>query len=638
MIRRVRSMFVKLLQRRSTAAERGDSSALVGAALESLGVAVCIQDVDFNIVFQNSRHRSLVGNHVGERCFEAFHRRSAPCEGCGMGPSLADGDVHVSRQSMSTTDGARSFEITTSPLVDRDGGLLGGIKLVVDVTERLRAEESLREATTHLRTLVDAIPDAIFFKDRDGRYILVNQAFSSVLGVSEADALGKTDYDLLDGDVAEKCRKGDRQVLEARKPVRSEHVVTGPAGSRTVLETLKVPLYDDRGDPTGLVAISHDVTNQKRVEEVLKTEAHRRDEFLAMLGHELRNPLAPIRNAAQVLKLIGPLDTRAEQARQIIERQVSHLSRIVDDLLDVSRIAKGKITLQRELLDWTEVVRAVVEDHRSGMTSKRIRLVVAVPGEPVWVDGDATRLAQALGNLLNNAQKFTEVGGTISVKLEADLLEKRATLTVGDDGIGMVPETLGHVFEPFIQAETDLARTREGMGLGLAIVKGFVELHHGTVRASSKGLGRGSELAVTLPLARAPAASASPPAEAGSRQGGRVLIIEDNADAADSLGMYFGLQGWLAETAGDGFSGLERARQFAPDVIVCDVGLPGMDGYEVARSLRADPSAKVPLLVALTGYGQEEDKKRARRAGFDVHLTKPVDPEALQQILQNAPR
>jgi signal transduction histidine kinase/DNA-binding response OmpR family regulator len=365
----------------------------------------------------------------------------------------------------------------------------------------------------------------------------------------------------------------------------------------------------------------------------------RKDEFLAMLAHELRNPLAPIRNAVQVLRLVGLHDPAVVQARDMIDRQVTHMARLIDDLLDMSRLSRGKILLRKERLDLVQLVRATVEDYRGMLESTGLNLRVSLPEGPLYTHGDPTRLAQVVGNVLHNANKFTDAGGTVTVELAAAAGGREAVIAVRDSGIGMEPDVLARVFEAFSQADRSLDRSRGGLGLGLALVRGLVELHGGQVSVSSEGPGKGTALTIRLPLGgeAAPARPAAPPPRQ-TRLARRVLVIEDNPDSAESMRMLLALSGHQVEVAPTGVSGVERARTFRPEVVLCDIGLPGgMDGYAVARALRADPALSAAYLIASTGYGQVEDQRRSREAGFDAHLTKPIDFAELQRLLAASP-
>ncbi len=365
-----------------------------------------------------------------------------------------------------------------------------------------------------------------------------------------------------------------------------------------------------------------------------KEAARRKDDFLAMLAHELRNPLSPIVNAVHLLTNTQVQGRPAQQVREMLQRQVRHLSRLVDDLLDVSRITRGKVQLRRERVDLAQLVRSTTEDHRHLLEGAGLALTLDVEGGPVWAVGDPTRLAQALGNLLHNAAKFTDPGGRVAVGLSVDRRHQRAVVRVEDTGIGIEPDMLPRVFETFAQADRSLDRSKGGLGLGLALVKGLVDLHGGQVSAASAGPGRGAVFTFWLPLAGGTITPAPPPAGEAGGHPLRILIVEDNHDAADTLRIALELAGHRAEVAYNGPQALEAAAKVRPTVVLCDLGLPdGMSGYDVARALRQDPALANVRLIAISGYGQPEDRERARAAGFDLHLTKPVSPEELQRIL-----
>ena len=368
-------------------------------------------------------------------------------------------------------------------------------------------------------------------------------------------------------------------------------------------------------------------------------EANRKkDEFLAVLSHELRNPLAPIRNALHIFRLSKVENPVLDEARNVMDRQVQQLSMIVDDLLDVFRIATRKIELAKETLDLSELVRLAVEDHRGSLTSDRRRLAVELPEEPVWVSVDRRRTSQVLSNLLHNASKFTNPGDEITVRVDTDCLEQQGLIAIRDTGIGISAELLPKVFEIFAQGEQGIDRKRGGLGLGLALVKGLVELQGGQVEVTSRGPGQGTEFGVRLPLATEAGNREEPfanSASSGARQ--RVLIIEDNCDSAATLRALLECYGHDVETAHSGPAGVKTARVFRPDVVLCDLGLPEMDGFQVAGVLRRDPITASSRLIAVSGYGQEEDRRRSKEAGFDLHLTKPVDPAMLEALLAEEP-
>jgi PAS domain S-box-containing protein len=371
----------------------------------------------------------------------------------------------------------------------------------------------------------------------------------------------------------------------------------------------------------------------RQSEQSLREADQRKNEFLAVLSHELRNPLAPVRNSLCILDRPDATDEQVRRAKSVIGRQIGQMARLVDDLLDVTRITRGKIRVQRAPLELTALLERTAEDHRSEFMAAGVELELHTGEKRVWVEADAARIAQAVGNLLQNAAKFTGRGGRVSLSLEEDPERRMAVIRVRDTGIGIEPELLRRLFEPFSQADSSLDRSQGGLGLGLALVKGFAELHGGTVEARSEGLGRGAEFALSLPLdenATGERHHSSRPPPADSR---RVLIIEDNVDAADSLRDLLELGAHTVRVAYDGPSGIEMARTFRPEVVLCDIGLPGMDGYSVARTLRADPELGSAWLVALTGYALPEDLTRAEEAGFRDHLAKPPDLEKLGRIL-----
>jgi signal transduction histidine kinase/DNA-binding response OmpR family regulator len=401
----------------------------------------------------------------------------------------------------------------------------------------------------------------------------------------------------------------------------------GPSGRRH--EPADLALAEDLASRAGIA-----LDNARLYKDVERAD-RQKNEFLSMLAHELRNPLAPIRNAAEVLRLSGPDQPQVRWAREVIDRQLSHLVRLVDDLLDVSRITRGKIQLKPEPVDLAAVVGHAVEASRPAIEQAKHRLEVALPPEPIWVTGDAARLTQVLTNLLNNAAKYTDPGGRVALVLAREGGE--AVVRVWDTGVGIPADMLSAVFDLFTQVDRSLDRSQGGLGVGLTLVKRLVEMHGGSVAAHSDGPGKGSEFVIRLPAlaAEAPAAGANgrPPAAAGRL---RVLLVDDNVDGAESLAALLRLAGHEVWLAHDGPGALEAAASFRPDAAVLDIGLPGMDGYEIARRLRADPDTAPAVLVAVTGYGRDRDRERSREAGFDYHLVKPVDLAELHRALAAA--
>jgi signal transduction histidine kinase/CheY-like chemotaxis protein len=390
--------------------------------------------------------------------------------------------------------------------------------------------------------------------------------------------------------------------------------------------------------------LEQEVVRRQRLEEELRQKNEeladadrRKDEFLATLGHELRNPLAPIRNSLEIMRLAEGNAAAVGEARAMMERQVRLMVRLIDDLLDVSRITRGKLRLRKERLDLAAVVRSAVESCRPQLDGAGQRLTVRVPAEPVHLEADPVRLAQVLGNLLNNAAKYTDRGG--EVQLTAERRGDEVVVAVRDTGIGIAAEQLPRLFEMFSQGAAATARSQGGLGIGLALVKGLVEMHGGRVSAHSDGPGRGSEFVVRLPAPAGPAPASRPAGNGDGYPRGkcRVLVADDNHDAADSLALMLRLRGHDTRTAHDGQEAVEAAGQFRPDVALLDLGMPRLNGFDAARRLRAEPWGATLLLVALTGWGQDEDRRRAAEAGFDHHLTKPVAPADLEEVLARLP-
>jgi signal transduction histidine kinase len=383
-------------------------------------------------------------------------------------------------------------------------------------------------------------------------------------------------------------------------------------------------------------SLQTEIVERRQAEARLRESNQRKDEFLAMLSHELRNPLAPIRNAVQVIRRVAPTDPKLVWATDVTDRQVTHLTRLVEELLDVARISQGKIVLQNETIDLQAVLAHSVETARPLIDAKGHRLQLQLPEQPVWLRGDFARLSQVVSNLLNNAAKYTPEGGQIQLALT--VADGEACIAVRDNGIGIESDLLPTVFELFEQGKRSLDRSQGGLGIGLTLVQRLVELHHGRVRAGSAGAGRGAEFVVTLPClsqVRPPDSRPAAAARPESVPGCRVLVVDDNLDAAETISMFLQIEGHAVQTAADGAQALAIAATFEPEVVVLDIGLPQVDGYEVARRLRQRPATRSALLVALTGYGQKGDQEQAREAGFDRHLIKPADPCALAATIAN---
>ena len=519
---------------------------------------------------------------------------------------------------------------------------LGLVALVIwllarNLAVRQRAADVLHAERERFRTTLTSIGDAVMVTDVRGRVTLLNPV-AQALTRWDGDAIGRPIeevFRILNEETRDPVENRVTKVLREGAVVglANHTVLIGRDGREIPIDDSGAPIHDGRGRLSGVVLVFRDITERRAGERALLDNDRRKDEFLAMLAHELRNPLAPIRNAAHTLGLLGNPDDRVQWVAGVIERQVGLMTRLVDDLLDVSRITSGKIALQREPVAIGAVIAQAVETARPPAESRKETLEVEVAPDVGWVDGDQARLVQAVGNLLDNAIKYTEEGGRI--RLRAHARGDEVVIAVRDTGVGIPADLLPHVFDLFTQADRSLERRQGGLGIGLTLVRRLVEMHGGRVEAASEGPGHGSEFTIRLPRlaldAPAPAPAPAPARPPGPAR--RVLVVDDQPDSTDSLALLLRLRGHEVRTASDGSSALEEFARYRPEVVFLDLGLPGMSGYDVARRVRAMPEARDVRLVALTGYGTEADRERTRAAGFDVHLAKPVDPHAVESLL-----
>jgi len=542
------------------------------------------------------------------------------------------------------TGRTRHRQFSSAPRRDASGAITGAVAIVRDVTESKRLEQALREGENKYRSLYENQLDGFAYcrmlYDEDNRpcdfvYLDVNESFVKSTGL--CDVVGKRATEAFPGirEAKPDLMELYGRVASAGKPERVE-VFFKPRS------WFHVSAYSPKKDH--FVSVVENVTKRKAAEaererlvEALREADCRKNEFLAMLSHELRNPLAPIRSSLYILDRSTPDGEQAHRARAIIERQVSHLTRLVNDLLDVSRITRGRIELQRERLDLCELVSRTLEDHRPIFAARGIEVRSDLPDAPVWMNGDAIRLEQALSNILQNAAKFTPQGGRVFVQIRKEGQE--AVVVVRDTGAGIAPDVLADLFQPFMQADRSLDRSAGGLGLGLSLVRGLVDLHGGNIHASSGGPGQGAAFTIRLPVEGEPVCAGQREMEAASsRSQRRVLVIEDNVDSAVSLKDALELNRHEVTVAFTGAEGLASARAFVPDVVLCDIGLSGMNGYDVARAFRADDMLHNIALVALTGYASADDRRRAEEAGFDWHLAKPPELDAIERILEELPQ
>jgi PAS domain S-box-containing protein len=505
----------------------------------------------------------------------------------------------------------------------------------LSMTQQHEAKPALRDnPEEQYRLLTENVKDfAIFLLDKEGKIATWNTGAERITGYNEAEAIGRP-FALLFRPQDIISREPEQELSIAAEKGRSEderwHIRKD--GYQFWAMGVVTPLWDEQGKLRGYAKIMRDITARKRAETELAEANRRKDDFLAMLAHELRNPLAPVLNGLQILRLERTVSPNGQQAITMIDRQTRHLTRLVDDLLDISRITTGKVSLRRERVELHPLVNHAVETVGPLMDSRRHRLSVSMPSEAVWLEADPARLTQVLANLLNNAAKYTEPGG--HVRLSAEREGSEVIVRVRDTGIGILREMLPRIFESFVQADRSIDRTQGGLGIGLTVAKSLVEMHGGKIEAHSPGVGEGSEFVVRLPAV--PEVKPLEPEAVETGQAAqiphlRLLVVDDNSDTVASLAMLMRMYGHDVLTADSGPAGLDAALAHERDVIMLDIGLPSIDGYEVARRIRAH-TAK-PVLIAMTGYGQPEDRQKSKEAGFDYHLTKPIDPERLQDLL-----
>ena len=522
------------------------------------------------------------------------------------------------------------------PLFDGQGRVRGSVGACLDITARKQVEEALQQSEQRFARFMQHLPGLAWIKDLQGRYVYANDAAEKAFHAPRSDFYGKTDAELFPPETAHQFKMNDWQALESEGGIQVIEKLEHHDGIDHSSLVSKFPILGPSGQAALVGGMAIDITDRLRVEEALKEADRRKDEFLATLAHELRNPLAPLRNGLELIKRAEGNSTLIERARILMERQLGQMVRLVDDLLDLSRISRGKVGLRKQRVELAAVVQSAVDTSRPVIDEKSHELTITLPPEPTYLDADPTRLSQIISNLLHNAAKYTEKLGHIW--LTAERQNGEVVLSIRDTGIGIPVEHLPHLFQMFSQVTSALERSPGGLGVGLALVRGLVELHGGRIEAHSAGIGKGSEFIVRLPTLDAPLPAPQEPVandgKPSSVPKSRVLVVDDNRDAADSLATMLRLAGHDIQTAYDGVEGVQAAATFQPDVVLLDIGMPRMNGYEAAKHIRQQPWGTMMILVALTGWGQAEDKQRATDAGFHYHLTKPVEPAALEQLLE----
>ncbi|HVW38838.1 MAG TPA: ATP-binding protein [Pirellulales bacterium] len=512
--------------------------------------------------------------------------------------------------------------------------------------EEIRQREQLQatlialgESEQRFARFMQHLPGLAWIKDGEGRYVYVNDAAEKAFRTPRADLYGKTDREIFSRETAELFQQNDRRALLSATGEQTIEKLEHADGAVHHSIVSKFPIPGAAGENALIGGMAIDITDRIRAEEALRDADRRKDEFLATLAHELRNPLAPISNSLQVLRMQGALSDDSAAAHAIIERQVRQMVRIVDDLLDVSRITRGRLELRQERIELADAVRSAIETSRPAVDGRGHELVVDLPEQPIYLEGDLTRLGQAFSNLLNNSARYTPPGGRITI--EAKAAAEQVVVAVRDNGVGISAESLPYVFEMFRQGDGALERSQGGLGIGLTLVRRLVELHGGTVEVHSEGRGQGSEFIVRIPLAEpldaeaAPTAPETPHAMAtpGKPPQRRVLVVDDNSDSATTLGKMLEIMGSEVRLAHDGLQAVDVASSFQPEIIFMDLGMPNLNGYDATRRIRTMPWGREITIVALTGWGQQEDVQQSIEAGCTTHVVKPIDFAVLGKLM-----
>jgi PAS domain S-box-containing protein len=616
--------------------------------LASIGDAVISTDAAGRVTYLNGVAETLTGwteaEAAGRPLPDVFHVVDRDTREAVENPALQalrEGAAVVlpHHAVLVARDGTeRPIDDSAAPMLDESGSRVGTVLVFRDATERRRDEE----VRARLAAIVESSQDAIISKTLEGVIRTWNAGAERLFGHSAEEAAGRSITLIIPPD-----RLDEEQEILARlsRGERIEHYETvrlARDGRRLDVSLTVSPLRDSEGRVIGASKIARDVTERKRVEAALQEavaalrEADRhKDEFLALLAHELRNPLAPLRAGLQIMRMAADDAALVARTRDMMDRQLSHMVRLIDDLLDISRISRNKMELRRSRVLLADVVSSAVETARPVLEAAGHELAVSLPAEPVHLDADLTRLAQVFGNLLHNSSKYTERGGHIwlTATVDGELL----VVAVRDDGIGIPAAAFPSIFDMFSQVDRSTERSRGGLGIGLALVKGLVEMHGGSVEAASPGPGRGSTFTVRLPVLKGLAEpapevpAAACPDSSGSNR--RILVVDDNRDAAATMATMLQMLGNEVRTAKDGLEAMAVAERFRPQVVLMDIGLPKLDGYEVTRRIREQAWGRDTVVVALTGWGQEADRSKSREAGCDGHLVKPIDLASLEKLL-----
>ncbi len=609
--------------------------------LASIGDAVISTDEAGRVRSMNRVAETLTGwteaEAAGKTLLEIFrivnqHTREPaenPAEKAlreGVVVGLAHHTVLISRDGTE-----RPIDDSAGPMLDESGIPVGVVLVFRDVTERRRDEEAL----AHLAAIVESSEDAIVSKTLDGLIRTWNAGAERLFGFTAEEAVGRPITIIIPADRLDEEREILARLSRGERIEHFETIRHSKGGRRIDVSLTVSPIRDSYGRIIGASKIARDVTERRMVEEALRDADRRKDEFLALLAHELRNPLAPLRNGLEIMRLASDDPAAVAESREIMDRQLTHMVRLIDDLLDISRISRNKMELRRRRVLLADVISAAVETARPILETAGHELTISLPPQSVPLDADLTRLAQVFGNLLNNSAKYSAKGGHIwiTAQRQGDLV----SVAVRDTGIGIPATAMPNIFELFSQVDSSIERATGGLGIGLALVKGLVEMHGGTVEAMSPGPDQGSTFTVTLPVLRAPLESSAEqqsgrepdPAEPKRR----LLVVDDNRDSAGSMATMLRLLGNEVRLAHDGIEAVEVAEQFAPQAILMDIGMPKLNGYEATRRIREQPWGKSITIIALTGWGQEMDRAKSKEAGCDGHLVKPVLLADLEKLL-----
>ena len=612
--------------------------------LASIGDAVITTDTGGRVTFLNPVAESLTGwtqeavgqpldgviRFVNEESRQPVEIPTVQALKEGRTLQLASHSLLVAK------DGTERSISDSAALIRNDQGEVAGLVLVFrDITERRKAERALAKALSYADDIIATLREPFLILDGDLRVQTANRSFYDSFHVSKEETENRLVYDLGNGqwDIPG-LRKLLDEVLSRKQSVHDFEVEHSfpILGRKTMLLNAR-PFPPDSKHPELILLAVEDVSAlRERAEELAEADRHK-DEFLATLAHELRNPLAPIRNAVQFLGMEGLTERDVKTGRDVISRQVAVMVRLIDDLLDVSRISRNKLDIRKQRVGLATILESAMESSRPLIHECGHELTIHLPPEALALDADPIRLAQVFLNLLNNAAKYTKRGGHIW--LTADREGSNAVVSVRDNGIGIPSEMLPRIFEMFTQVDRSLERTQGGLGIGLTLVRRLLDLHDGTIEARSNGPDQGSEFVVRLPLIQPPLES--PPTSDGPRavslSGSRILVVDDNKDSADSLGMLLRLKGNEIRTAYDGIEAVKLAETFHPEMVLLDIGLPKLNGYDVTRRIRQHSWGRDMIVIALTGWGQDEDRRRSQEAGFNFHIVKPVELATVEKLL-----